>query len=403
MAWRLAKSLEMLRSQVNAKYPNRSKMSDGTIGDPAHSARTSDHNPNSAGVVTAMDITHDPAHGVNAGLLAETLLASRDPRIKYIISNRRIAASSVVGSTPAWQWRSYTGSNPHDKHVHVSVSASASKYDSVAPWKIDGQMPAPKPIESVAVGKNTYDEALRRLLADEGGYSDHPTDPGGPTNFGITLTDYRKYINPQGMASDVRNMTVDQAKRIYKSKYWNAMNCDALPAGLDYAVFDYGVNSGIGRAPKVLQRIVGVPADGAIGPATLESISKRDVNGLINALCDERMVYLRSLKIWPTFGKGWTRRVTGVRAAALVMADKAKLAPAVKTVVMTGPPAAAAGGWWFWDWITAHPVPSIVAAVAIVVLVVAGIGAYRRRTKSPPSAPPTSDAPRASALDEVSL
>ncbi len=139
MSWRIAKSLEALRSQVNAAAPNRSKASDGTVGDAAHASRSSDHNPwvkdGTTGVVTALDITHDPARGVDAGALAESLLASRDPRIKYIISNRRIA-SGAAGPSP-WVWRPYSGTNPHTLHVHVSVRPEKAHYDSTAAWKFD--------------------------------------------------------------------------------------------------------------------------------------------------------------------------------------------------------------------------------------------------------------------------
>lgn len=131
MAWRVAKSLLILRDQINALAPNRNKAADGTIGDAAHSASKSDHNPNSAGVVTAMDITHDPRNGVDAGKIARKLAASRDPRIKYIISNGEILSATVS----PWQWRKYTGSNPHDRHFHVSVGAN---YDSEAFWNLDG-------------------------------------------------------------------------------------------------------------------------------------------------------------------------------------------------------------------------------------------------------------------------
>lgn len=185
----------------------------------------------------------------------------------------------------------------------------------------------------------TYDEALSRLLKDEGGYSNHPSDPGGPTNFGITITDYRRYRNPSASAADVKNMRVDEAKQIYKSKYWNAMRCDALPAGVDYAVFDYGVNSGIGRAPKVLQRVLNVPVDGVIGPVTLAAVLSSDPVKTVNAICDERMQFLRQLKTWPTFGKGWTRRVEGVRTAAIKMAKGVPFVPTPTTPVPTKPPA----------------------------------------------------------------
>lgn len=139
MTWRVAKSLLKLREQVNEKYPQRSKASDGTIGDAAHSARTSDHNPDTDGVVKAMDITHDPAHGVDSFKMADELRASGDERIKYIISNRRIWNPSI---SPAW--RQYNGSNPHTAHVHISVKPHASDFDDVAPWEIPmlGKVPS---------------------------------------------------------------------------------------------------------------------------------------------------------------------------------------------------------------------------------------------------------------------
>ena len=92
-------------------------------------------------------------------------------------------------------------------------------------------------------------EAIRRLLASEGGYVNHPADPGGPTNFGITLADYRKYVKADASAADIRAMRVEEAKAIYRAKYWAAMRADELPAGVDYCIFDYAVNSGTGRAP----------------------------------------------------------------------------------------------------------------------------------------------------------
>lgn len=169
------------------------------------------------------------------------------------------------------------------------------------------------------VAKN-YDDSLRRLLVHEGGYINHPSDPGGPTNFGITIYDYRKYIKAGATADDVRAMSIADAKRIYRARYWDAMRCDDLLGGVDYAIFDYGVNSGTGRAPKVLQRLLGVAADGEIGPVTLEVMRSRDPKVLVAAICNERLKFLQALKTWPVFGKGWGRRVAEVRAAALVMA-----------------------------------------------------------------------------------
>src|SRR2546423_12397020 len=153
---------------------------------------------------------------------------------------------------------------------------------------------------------STYDEALRRLLVHEGGYVNHPSDPGGPTNFGITLADYRRYVKADATAADVRAMKVEEATPIYRAKYWYAMCGDELPAGVDYCVFDYAVNSGTGRAPKVLQRVLGVPVTGRADEATLAAARQRDPHALIEALCDERMRFLQGLKTWQVFGTGWS-------------------------------------------------------------------------------------------------
>lgn len=136
MAWRLAESLAKLRDQINDSFPDRSKASDGTVGDAAHSSRSSDHNPwvkdGRSSVVTAIDITHDPRNGVDAGKLADMLRSSRDERIKYIISNARICSGS--GGPQPWVWRRYTGSNAHRKHMHLSVKPEKHLYDSRLNW-----------------------------------------------------------------------------------------------------------------------------------------------------------------------------------------------------------------------------------------------------------------------------
>lgn len=141
MAWRVAESLQQLLRQLNALAPKRSKVSDGSIGDAAHASRSSDHNPwfkiAGQGIVTARDFTHDPKNGLDGNKLAEALVRSGDPRIKYIIWNRRI-----------WQngrWTAYNGSNPHSSHLHLSVVASA-RADSAAEWNLPG-LSAPSPSE----------------------------------------------------------------------------------------------------------------------------------------------------------------------------------------------------------------------------------------------------------------
>jgi lysozyme family protein len=195
------------------------------------------------------------------------------------------------------------------------------------PRALLASLPKPQPQET-AVAASDFDESLKRVLEHEGGYSNDLDDPGGPTNFGITIGDYREYVNRSATAADVRSMPLAVAERIYRDKYWNALRCDELPAGIDYCVFDYGVNSGIGRAGKVLavelhlQSPTSKVTDAMVAAAKAATAAK-----LINDICDERINFLRSLSTWDRFGRGWSRRVAEVRTAALAMAAAPHAAP----------------------------------------------------------------------------
>lgn len=172
------------------------------------------------------------------------------------------------------------------------------------------------------MAKTSFDVALIRLLADEGGYTNHPSDPGGPTNFGITIADARQHWKANITSDDLRKMSLSIAKIIYRSKYWDAQRCDDLPAGVDYAVFDYGVNSGIGRSGKVLRRKLGLSdKTSVVNDEVIATALKANSAKLVRAICDERLAFLKSLKTWPVFGVGWGRRVVGVRAQALNLAS----------------------------------------------------------------------------------
>lgn len=138
MAWRLVASLRKLMGEVDAMAPRRSRASDGTIGDSAHSSRKSDHNPEPDGTVDACDITHDPAHGADMESVYQTIVASRDRRVKYIIWRRTITSGNA-GPSP-WVRRRYSGSNPHDKHMHVSVLDAYQ--DDTAAWLEEDAMAA---------------------------------------------------------------------------------------------------------------------------------------------------------------------------------------------------------------------------------------------------------------------
>lgn len=184
---------------------------------------------------------------------------------------------------------------------------------------------------------STYEVALQRLLAHEGGYTNHPSDPGGPTNFGITIYDYRKYIKPDAIAADVRVMKLSDAKSIYRAKYWDSQCCDDLEPGVDYAIFDYGVNSGIGRSGRVLRRILKMSDQSSeITREVVELANAMPAADLVNDICDERLAFLQRLKTWPVFGKGWGRRVAEVRAYGLSIAYDVPLVNAPPIVPAPG-------------------------------------------------------------------
>jgi len=181
MGWRLARSLEVLRKQVDEKWPTRDKADDGTIGDQAHQATKSEHNPDRNGVVRAMDITNDKKV-CNSRKLAEMLVASRDPRILYLISNAEILSSQ----TSPWKWRPYNGKNPHDRHMHISVVSDPHLYDDVRAWKLDGKPIALPPIAEE--GENV--DIVATVFGGDGdeqpaAYSD--VEAGWPHQVGVAL------------------------------------------------------------------------------------------------------------------------------------------------------------------------------------------------------------------------
>lgn len=166
--------------------------------------------------------------------------------------------------------------------------------------------------------KNIYPKALAEVLKHEGGYVNHPEDPGGATNKGITQATYDGYRRSKGFVSPktVKLISDEEVAAIYKTRYWDAIKGDALPAGLDYAVFDYAVNSGTSKAAKGLQKALGLAQDGVIGPRTLAAAMEEPA-ATIKKLCADRLAFLKRLKTWPTFGKGWERRVVEVEKTAL--------------------------------------------------------------------------------------
>lgn len=164
-----------------------------------------------------------------------------------------------------------------------------------------------------------FERALSATLKHEGGWADHPADPGGATMKGITLATYRRY-EPNATKTDLRNITDAEVKQIYRDGYWSAIKGDDLPYGVDFAVFDFAVNSGPARAAIFLQEIVGVAQDGKIGPITLAAVAKWDSVKLIEKLCANRLAFVKRLSTWPTFGRGWSIRISEVLHLAKDMA-----------------------------------------------------------------------------------
>jgi len=177
----------------------------------------------------------------------------------------------------------------------------------------------------VTVKRSNFQKCVDIVLAKEGGFSNHPADKGGATNFGITLDTLGRWRKERGDSTttvdDVKNLTRDEACEVYRTNYWNKLKCDDLPAGIDLVTFDFGVNAGPGRAAKLLQNAVGAKDDGSVGDATIAATKVKQPQELIRKLCDLRLNYYRQLSNFDTFGRGWTNRNNDVERAALTMAE----------------------------------------------------------------------------------
>lgn len=166
--------------------------------------------------------------------------------------------------------------------------------------------------------KENFAEALQRVLKHEGGFVNHPADPGGMTNLGVTKRVWEEWIGHPATEQTMRSLTPARVAPLYKRKYWDKIRGDDLPDGVDYVVFDAAVNSGPGRAAKWLQACVGVEVDGEIGPKTLAAVAafKGD---LVDDYSKRRLSFLMDLPHWATFGKGWSRRVAEVQSDSDVL------------------------------------------------------------------------------------
>lgn len=171
------------------------------------------------------------------------------------------------------------------------------------------------------MAESNFTRALEAILHHEGGYVNHPKDPGGITNLGVTKRTYESWVGHEVDAETMKSLTPEMVGPIYKKNYWDKVKGDQLPAGLDLCLFDFGVNAGTGRAAKKLQRMIGAGVDGAIGPNTLAKLQAYvDAYGIQATIEDYTLVrqkYYESLAIFETFGRGWTRRNNETKDMAL--------------------------------------------------------------------------------------
>jgi lysozyme family protein len=171
--------------------------------------------------------------------------------------------------------------------------------------------------------KINFAQALGLTLRHEGGFVSHPKDPGGSTNKGVTLATFSLYLGRKASVDELKMISDTQLCEIYRKQYWDKVRGDDLPGGLDFCVFDFAVNSGPGRAAKMLQDLVGAEADGSIGhktvAAVLEHVSRETLPKTIDQYQAKRLHFLQALPHWETFGKGWGRRVNEVLDEAMLM------------------------------------------------------------------------------------
>jgi len=166
---------------------------------------------------------------------------------------------------------------------------------------------------------SNWDNAFKLMLKSEGGYVNNPADPGGMTNLGVTKATWENWVGRESDEAEMRGLTPEKVEPLYKKKYWDAVRSDELPVGLDYLLFDFAVNAGVGRSIKTLQTAVGVTPDGGFGPMTMAAVQAVDPVELIERFSQAKEDFYRSLTTFSTFGKGWLNRVADVKQKASSM------------------------------------------------------------------------------------
>jgi len=165
--------------------------------------------------------------------------------------------------------------------------------------------------------RDNFSSSFELLLKHEGGYVNHPDDPGGRTNHGITQRVYEKFLGEDVTEEEMKDMPLEDVFSIYKDDYWDRIRGDELPSGVDLCIFDWAVNSGVSQASKALQRVLGVLDDGIIGSRTVAAVCERDSAQVVEAVSQKREDFYRSLRTFDTFGRGWLRRNDETRDEAL--------------------------------------------------------------------------------------
>ena len=193
--------------------------------------------------------------------------------------------------------------------------------------------------------KDNFAACLAEVLKYEGGWSDHPSDPGGATMKGVTIGTYSQFKGRKVSKDELRQIPDADLQAIYRRNYWDKVRGDDLPAGLDLVAFDGAVNSGPSKGAKWLQTALGVPVDGAIGPQTIAAAQATNAAQAIDRACDARLAFLRGMKTWATFGKGWSARIDAVRAKAKAMTKPNSVATPLPVLPPTFAPAT---GFWAW-------------------------------------------------------
>lgn len=318
MAPRIAKSLAVLRDQIDAAYPGRSKTSDGWIATAQHTKQNpnSDHEKNESGVVQALDITHDPAHRLDAGRIAEALLASHDPRIKYVISNKRIAGSpeaverkQVKG--PPWAWHTYTGPNEHRLHFHVSVLDDPAKYDDQTPWNIGQTMAVTNEMRRRMAQIIVNYEAQRDDKGNIKVYQPPANDGGGAFEVaGINVANHpEKAAQLKKLIEDGKFQEAETAAGDYVLEYTNPAASWHDNPGVEFFLRDSFFNRGPKGAARILQRAVQVEDDGIVGSLTRAAIARFSPSQILSALRMAREDYERNVVGYrANFWNGLTNR-----------------------------------------------------------------------------------------------